>query len=289
MKPAVSIIIPTYNRGNLISDTIESATNQTHANLEILIIDDGSTDETEEIVREFCNNDARIQYLKRPQNLIKGANACRNYGLSIAKGKYIKWLDSDDLLIANCIEKQVEKAEAEQADLCICNTKVFHTSSPPTNFANLPNWGMISGQVNLESFLLNGTKWHTISGLWRKDWFINLKPFDETQQNAQEWLMHIQALCRKPKISIILETLCLGRTHVDNMSNRRNKKGRYYYYDCTARLKALKALKDFNYKIPQAQKKLKKQFLWYHLFVLYKGNPWLWMKLFFKYPLLLVY
>lgn len=99
----VSIIIPTYNRAHLISKAIDSIINQTYKNWELLIIDDGSTDETEVVIKSFLE-DKRIQYFKIPNS---GACAARNKGLENSKGDYITFLDSDDEYLPEKIEKQI--------------------------------------------------------------------------------------------------------------------------------------------------------------------------------------
>lgn len=91
-----SLVIPTFNRANLIAKTINSALSQTYSNFEILIIDDGSTDNTEDVIKRI--NDKRISYYKI-KNSERGA--ARNFGQKIAKGKYIVFFDSDDILYSN--------------------------------------------------------------------------------------------------------------------------------------------------------------------------------------------
>ena len=98
MNNLVSIIIPIYNRADLIIQTLESISNQTHENFECLIIDDGSEDDTENVVKGFVESDTRFQFFKRPSNKVKGPNACRNYGFEKATGDFIYFFDSDDFL-----------------------------------------------------------------------------------------------------------------------------------------------------------------------------------------------
>jgi glycosyltransferase involved in cell wall biosynthesis len=99
----VSIIIPTYNRGYILSRAIESVLNQTYQNTEIIIVDDCSTDNTEEIVKKF--SDSRIQYISHSKN--RGASAARNTGIKTAKGDFIAFLDSDDEYLPGKIEKSL--------------------------------------------------------------------------------------------------------------------------------------------------------------------------------------
>ncbi len=91
-----SIIIPTYNRAHLIEKTIQSFITQTYPNFELLVIDDGSTDNTEQIIRNI--SDKRVTYYKKQK---EGVSAARNYGATISKGDYINFFDSDDIAYPN--------------------------------------------------------------------------------------------------------------------------------------------------------------------------------------------
>jgi glycosyltransferase involved in cell wall biosynthesis len=102
----VSIIIPSFNSATFISETLDSILNQTYPYWEAIVVDDGSTDETCEIVKRFSENDERIQLFFR-ESRTKGASVCRNIGIEKAKGKYIIFLDSDDLLAPFCLQKRV--------------------------------------------------------------------------------------------------------------------------------------------------------------------------------------
>lgn len=104
MNELVSIIMPSYNTASFISKTIESVLNQTYKNWELLIVDDCSTDDTDEIVSKY--NDKRIVYLKNEKN--SGAAISRNRALRNAKGKWISFLDSDDLWHPTKLEKQIK-------------------------------------------------------------------------------------------------------------------------------------------------------------------------------------
>lgn len=101
----VSIITPTYNCGNFISETIRSVQAQSYQNWEMIIVDDCSNDNTDEVIADFLN-DTRIKYLKNSVN--NGAAFCRNYALREAKGKWIAFLDSDDLWTSDKLEKQLK-------------------------------------------------------------------------------------------------------------------------------------------------------------------------------------
>lgn len=104
MNELVSIIMPSYNTANYIEASIESVRHQTYENWELIIVDDCSSDNTDEVVKPLLS-DARIRYLKNEQN--SGAAVSRNRALREAKGKWIAFLDSDDLWLPEKLEKQV--------------------------------------------------------------------------------------------------------------------------------------------------------------------------------------
>ncbi len=104
MNGLVSIITPSYNTAQYIGETIRSVQAQTYTNWELIIVDDCSTDNTDEIIGEYLT-DTRIRYLKNPQN--SGAAISRNYALREAKGKWIAFLDSDDVWLPEKLEKQL--------------------------------------------------------------------------------------------------------------------------------------------------------------------------------------
>ena len=100
--PIVSVIIPTYNAASTIEESINSVFNQSYSNIEIIVIDDGSTDNTEALLTQYSS---RITYIKKENG---GFASARNAGTKIAKGEYIAWLDADDIFRDNKIAKQIE-------------------------------------------------------------------------------------------------------------------------------------------------------------------------------------
>lgn len=110
----VSVIMPTYNRGYIISKAIESILVQTYSNFEFIIVDDCSSDDTETIVSDYQKRDKRIKYIKLEKN--SGANVARNIGLDQAKGNYITFQDSDDISMDNRIEIELKALKKQNAD-----------------------------------------------------------------------------------------------------------------------------------------------------------------------------
>ncbi len=102
----ISIIMPTYNSEKFISASIFSVKNQTYSNWELIIIDDCSSDNTEQAIKEFSSSDHRIKYIKLDKN--SGAAVARNRGVEIASGEYLAFLDSDDVWLPSKLEKQLK-------------------------------------------------------------------------------------------------------------------------------------------------------------------------------------
>ena len=118
----ISVIIPTYNRAHLIRRSAQSVLNQTYKNLELIIVDDGSTDKTKEVIDSI--NDKRIIYIKQEN---QGVSAARNTGIEKAKGKYIAFQDSDDVWHLDKLEKQLLTIQKNNADLVFCKQFKFGT------------------------------------------------------------------------------------------------------------------------------------------------------------------
>ena len=120
--PNVSVIIPTYNRANLLKETLESVFAQTYTDYEVLVIDDGSTDNTEEVVSALLADNSerqsKVRYIKQPN---AGVSAARNHGIFEARGEWIAFLDSDDLWFPEKLEKQVAFLAEHPSAGAVCN------------------------------------------------------------------------------------------------------------------------------------------------------------------------
>lgn len=125
---SVSIIMPAYNSEDFIIETIQSVIKQTYENWELLIIDDCSTDRTQEIIKDFAESDKRVKYHRLTEN--SGAATARNTAIDLAQGKYLAFLDSDDLWYPQKLDKQINFMEANGYDFTCTNyTKIDENSS----------------------------------------------------------------------------------------------------------------------------------------------------------------
>ncbi|MFY0687761.1 MAG: glycosyltransferase family 2 protein [Cyclobacteriaceae bacterium] len=114
MEPIISVVVPAYNRAHTLKRCIESVLNQEYKNWELLIVDDGSTDSSKDLVLSYSKNNAEIKWLERPQERPKGANACRNLGIENAAGSFVAMLDSDDELLPSKLKSDMEVVQNQE-------------------------------------------------------------------------------------------------------------------------------------------------------------------------------
>ena len=115
-KPTVSVVIPAYNAEGTLRQKLNSVFNQTWREMQIILVDDGSRDRTLEIAREAVADDPRLTVIAQ-ENL--GVSATRNGGIALCKGKYVRFVDADDTLPAESMERMVRRAEQDGSDLVI--------------------------------------------------------------------------------------------------------------------------------------------------------------------------
>lgn len=129
MKDTVSIIVPVYNGEKTIRRCLESITNQTYTNLEIIVVNDGSKDNTETIISDIAIKDSRIRLISITNG---GVSNARNQGLKLAKGKYIEFVDSDDYIDKDMVGLFVRLMEEKQVDF-LSNGYVLHSKNSKTS------------------------------------------------------------------------------------------------------------------------------------------------------------
>lgn len=139
MNMFISIIIPVYNTEEYIAQCLDSILSQTLTGIEILCIDDGSTDGSADIIQQFQDKDSRVQLISMTEN--SGAGPCRNEGMAQAKGEFIAFVDSDDLLASrDCLEKLYNTARKNNVKIAGGNLVVFDKD----NIDNAKDWGKVT-------------------------------------------------------------------------------------------------------------------------------------------------
>lgn len=116
--PKVSVIVPVYNVENYLNRCLTSLANQTLEDIEVIIVNDGSTDNSEDIIKQYISSNNNFVYLKKENG---GLGSARNFGLKYAKGEYIAFLDSDDYVERNTYKMMYEKAQKEDSDYVECD------------------------------------------------------------------------------------------------------------------------------------------------------------------------
>ena len=143
----VSVIIPVYNTEKYLRQCLDSVLNQTMKEIEVICVDDGSTDSSAEILKEYEANDDRVKVLYQ-DNL--GAGAARNKGLAIAKGEYLSFLDSDDFFEPEMLESIYDKCKKRSADIGVFKVKIYHEDTGKTTSSS--NSFVVSNMPNIDSF-----------------------------------------------------------------------------------------------------------------------------------------
>lgn len=223
-QPLVSIIIPTYNRANLIGETLDSVLAQTYENWECIIVDDGSTDTTIGVVRNYFDKDNRFKLYKRPKERLQGGNAARNYGFERSTGEYVKWLDSDDIMNSNCLLTKVNYLIAcPNCEALITNVNYANyqlTKYRESKFQEVDDVEMLlflygTDQIELQTSVF----------LWKRDFLVNKSLFDENLQRYQDNEFHIRTLVQLNTFMMkkeVLTTIRGGNGHESQISSGSN-------------------------------------------------------------------
>lgn len=218
MKPKVTVIIPCYNREMFIRETLESALGQTYENLEIIAVDDGSTDRTREIIEQY---DGRIQLLEHEGRENKGQSAAINIAMRSSKGEYVAILDSDDLWSIDKIEKQVGYLERNPEIGIVYGNgyaidergKTLYKLIPPGRKEESdPRKMLLECHFNIPS-----------NALVRRSVYDKTGEYDEAMRSSQDHDMAIRLL-EVTKAAFLDEAVWYYRQHPDTQSKKHTKR-----------------------------------------------------------------
>ncbi|MEO2064639.1 MAG: glycosyltransferase family 2 protein [Christiangramia sp.] len=210
-KPYFSIITATYNRAEYISTTLDSVLNQTFTNWEIIIVDDGSTDNTGEVLKEYLY-DARINYYLRPETYQKGLPGSRNYGIDISNGECILFIDDDDIVHPQLLELCNEELSRRDIDFCRYLRTTF-TGNFDEEFNLEKDYAVSKFNIDkLEFMITNVIPFNSCQIAWKKSSF-NGERFNESLMYAEEWEFYTRILTSGLKGVTIEKVLFFGRKH----------------------------------------------------------------------------
>ncbi|MBS1791056.1 MAG: glycosyltransferase [Acidobacteria bacterium] len=213
IQPAVSVIVPAYNSAPFLADTLHSALAQTYKNFELIVINDGSTDNTEEVIANFLD---QIVYLSQPN---RGVMAARNAGLKVARGRYIALLDSDDLLLPNFLEVLVGMLESDP-DLSVAYPNARYFGWPKHDGKLHQDVFPVAEPVTFDRVLRRECY---IFGLlvFRREIVEAIGGYDETLegQGAEDFELWLRMLRRGYRFQFTREVLALYRWRQDSLSN----------------------------------------------------------------------
>lgn len=214
----MSVVIPAYNASRTIEETLESVINQTHSNLEILVVDDGSTDGTMEIAKSFAARDPRIQLIRQTNG---GVAAARNAGIAASSGAFVAPLDADDLWHPAKIERQLRVFEANDDRMGLVYTwfALIDHRSRVMQLRHRPNHeGEVLAPLAYHNFIGNGS-----SAMFRREALAHTSGYDSTLrarggQGCEDWKLYFQ-IAERYRFGLVPEALTGYRHLDDNMSS----------------------------------------------------------------------
>jgi glycosyltransferase involved in cell wall biosynthesis len=185
-KPLISVILPTYNRAPLIGKSIQSVLQQTWTHFELLVIDDGSSDNTDDVVKSI--NDPRITYVKYSEN--RGANHARNVGVKTAKGDYLAFQDSDDEWYPEKLEMHLNAFRNASSDIGVVYSGFYKITGSKKTY--IPGKQISRKEGDILQELLKDNFISTPSVLIRRACFETAGDFDESLPRLQDWDLFIR-------------------------------------------------------------------------------------------------
>lgn len=231
----ISVIIPMYNAEPFITQCLQSVIRQTYRNLEILVIDDGSTDRGAEVCRKLCMTDNRIQVYSQKNG---GVSRARNYGLDIATGEYIFFLDSDDAIHPLLLEEMMGQVQMRRAEMVFCDNarmssaEIEHRINIVSPEDNRPEWEIAEGPQVEEWFHITYYKELAgISGMISRACIGDLR-FDESLSIGEDTLFMYRLFCKQVRTAYSSCAWYYYRMHQESASHTAKKRLQDRYFDC---------------------------------------------------------
>jgi glycosyltransferase involved in cell wall biosynthesis len=212
----ISIIIPSFNTAHYLCEAVDSVLNSTFKDFEIIIVDDGSTDNTKQVVSKY-NNTPSVNYIYQSN---KGLAGARNTGISAAQGKYLVFLDSDDVILSDKLEVQFNYLENNKdIDVVYSLSECFVEND--LNDRIKINFPIFEGNVLPQ--LLNGNFMHVNSIMVRKEKVVAVGCFNSNYRELEDWDLWLRMSIEGSKFKCISHVLSLVRVRRDSMTANQDK------------------------------------------------------------------
>ena len=209
LESLVSVVIPTFNRKLLLEEAVASCLAQTHQNVEVIIVDDGSTDGTETFVADKMAGDWRLRSVRYYKKSNNGPAAARQYGLDRAKGEFIQFLDSDDLILPTKLERQIVALLAAGPDAVGCSC-VGRKGNKVDGFENARRVGYMGGNVAeyIHAMCLPiSFPMQCSAPLWRRSFLASQRGWPEDLCCSEDWVHYVSLLLRASAIAFVDDEL----------------------------------------------------------------------------------
>lgn len=210
-NPVVSVILPTYNRANILAKAIESVLSQTYKNFELIIIDDASTDDTGAVIKNF--DDDRIKYIEHTQN--EGAPAARNTGIGHARGEYVAFQDSDDEWLPSKLEQQLRAFQNASDSVGVVYTGMVRAEAGDMRYLPYPGVEQTTGDIRRSLARQNFIS--TPVALVKRACFDEVGTFDEKAWPLSDWELWIR-ISQHFSFELVDEPLVTGEVRADSIS-----------------------------------------------------------------------
>jgi glycosyltransferase involved in cell wall biosynthesis len=214
--PKIAIIIPVYNREHLLSYTLDSIIEQSFTDWECVIVDDHSSDTSFEVMERYQKRDPRFKVYKRPNELKKGANACRNFGFTKSIAPNIKWFDSDDIMLPKHLEIAYSTLRDQQLDFVVTDTINFDHNTQEF-FGKPYNFERGKESITAENLAHIRIGWITDDFLGTRKIVDSVK-FNENITDGDEYNFFIKVLQNEVKGAFVNQALTHRRIHIDSIS-----------------------------------------------------------------------